>query len=205
MDTQKTSNTAKLRGFAIKALKAFVKALEMKDGEQKSTGRYRYEIPENGTTARIYVTETGETVPGFERTLDEWAADGKRIRLAFIGLLDAKIALDDQARQAREGGYARYTLNAITGEAYVSRNGARISELPDTQKQLLAREQGNAQAAPETIDGWALIGRPVEKYYFEGLKAAQDYGSENGVAEYREKMIARGIIRDPQRDKRSAQ
>lgn len=197
------NNTAKLRGFAIKALKAFVKALEMKDGEQKSSGRYRYEIPEQGTTARIYVTETGETVPGFERSLEEWAKDGKRIRLAFIGLLDAKIALDEQARQAREAGYARYTLNAITGEAYISRNGARVSELPDTQQKLLSPSV-NANPVPETIDGWALIGRPVEQYYFEGLKAAQDYGSENGVAEYREKMIARGIIRDPQREKRSS-
>lgn len=183
MNNPKSTNTAKLRGFAIIALRAFIKALEMKDGENKSTGRYRYEIPENGTTARILVEATGETVPGFERSLEEWAKDGRRIRLAFIGLKDAKIALDEQARQAREVGYARYTLNALTGEAYLDRNGSRLTD------------------KPSTIDEWAKIGRDVEQPLFESLKAAHEWGSENGVRETREKMIARGIIRAPRDSK----
>lgn len=181
-----TNSPAKLRGNAIIALRAFIKALELKDGDQKSTERYRYEIPENGNTARIFETATGATVEGFERTLEEWAKDGKKIRLAFIGLKDAKIALDEETDKAQGVSYVRYTLNAITGEAFLSRNTTQL------------------EGKPVTIEEWAKLGREVEKPLFESLKAAQDYGSESGEKDARDKMIARGIIRAPRDEKKPA-
>lgn len=181
-------NSSKLRGRAMQALRAFIKALEMKDGESKSSGRYRYEIPEGGTTARIYVVATGEDVPGYNRPLEEWANQGKQIRLAFIGLKDAQIVLNGEASAPRGDQSVRYRLNAITGEATLSTNGG----------DLVADK-------PTTIEGWARIGREVEKPLFEALTAAQEFQSEDGVRETREKMIARGIIRDPNRRKSAEQ
>lgn len=185
----------KLTGFAITALRAYIKALELNKGQFRSKGEYRYELPKPGNpdpkaTARIFVVATNETVEGYEKPLDEWIKPGKQIRLAFIGLRQAKIALDEQAGKPVN---VRYSLNAITGEASLTTRG---EPLPDK---------------PTTIAEWAKIGRDVEQPLFDALKKAQeslraavDYGSEDGqrdarkeIEELRAKMIACGVIRDP--------
>lgn len=184
----KQNNTNKVRGNAMQSLRAFIHALTIRDGKADGQERYRYEINDAAGTARIFDVASGQTVDGFERSLDDWAKEGRKVRLAFIGLWDAKIALDEEARQA--GGnvkYVRFALNVLNGEAVITRNGE------------------NVEGKPTTIDEWAKIGREVEKPLFESLKAAQEYGSEAGVRETREKMIARRIIRAPREDKKPAQ
>jgi len=179
--SNQTKNAGKLTGFAIIALRATIKALELNSGQSRSNGEYRYEIPKQTSpdqtlTARIYRVATGEDVEGFNLSLEEWAKSGKQIRLAFIGLKSEKINLEDGEAKS---GSVRYTLNAISGQASLSRNGTPISD------------------KPTTIADWAKIGRDVEKPLFESLKAAQEYGSKDGEEEARAKMIALGIIRDP--------
>jgi len=180
----KTNNPGKLTGAAIIALRATIKALEMNAGQQRSTGQYRYEIskptgPNQAVTARIYEVATGADVEGYNKPLEEWAKLGKKVRLAFVGLKDAKIALEERPEQDTEVAYVRFTLNSISGSATLSKNGNLV------------------EGKPTTIDEWAKIGREVEKPLFESLKMAQEYGSENGIRETRAKMIARGIIRAP--------
>ncbi len=179
--TTASTNSGKLTGFAIIALRAYIKALELNAGKAKSDGEYRYEIPKTqapgqAPTARIYAQATGQTVEGCDKPLEDWAKDGKQIRLAFIGLKDAKMQLEAQTSKPTK---VRYTLNAITGEACITVDGERLAD------------------KPVTIAEWAKAGREVEKPLFESLKAAQEWGSADGEAETKAKMIALGIIRAP--------
>jgi hypothetical protein len=180
--TSQNKNNGKLTGFAIIALRATIKALELNAGQTRSAGEYRYEIPkvsaDEAPTARIYTVANGEDVAGYNKSLDEWAKSGKQIRLAFIGLKSEKISLEDGENKPNS---VRYTLNAITGEAYLTCNGTPVS------------------GKPTTVADWSKVGRDVEKPLFESLKAAQEYGSKDGEEEARAKMIALGIIRDPRR------
>lgn len=194
---QKKIDPAKLVGFAIIALRANVKALDMQSGSRKSTERFRYDIAKDRSAARIIDTtiafdenqkteqweksSANQVVTGTEKSLEEWARPGKSIRLAKIGLLDTKIAMEDEANRASEAVFVRYTYNCVTGEAYLEKNGSRLTD------------------KPSTIEEWAKIGREVEKGLFEGLKAAQDYGSQDGIADFRARMIARGVIREPRK------
>ena len=183
MDSKTNNNPNKLRGNAMIALRAYIYALTARDGKRAEDEVYRYEINDAANSARILVTATGATAEGYERSLDEWSRDGKKIRLAFIGLKDAKIVLDDEAKQSKGAvTYTRYSLDVLAGVATISRNGENI------------------EGKPATIDEWAKIGRDIEKPMFEALKAAQQFGSADGEREYREKMIARGIIRKPRED-----
>lgn len=177
--SSQTRNIGKLTGFAIIALRATIKAIELNAGQNRSNGEYRYDIPKAGNgevpTAKIFRVDNGQVVDGCEKALEEWAKDGKQIRLAFIGLKSEKIALE----QSEDCGSVRYTLNALTGEAYLTSDGEKLA------------------GKPNTIEEWAKVGREVEKPLFESLKAAQDYGSKDGEEETRAKMVALGIIRDP--------
>lgn len=197
MDGQ-INNPAKLRGTAIIALRAFIKALEMADGEDH-TERYRYEFMDDGTKARIFVTATGETVADHCRPLEEWAKVGKQVRLAFIGLKDAKIELDEEAKEAPGTGYARYTLNVVTGGAYIERKGERLGEVPARLQARYELIKVQLPGMPATIEDWARVGREVEKPLFEELKQVSGFGAQYAESA-RAKMIARGIIRAPRTD-----
>jgi hypothetical protein len=209
----KKLDPAKLVGFAIIALRAQVKALDMQNGSRKSTERFRYDIAKDRSAARIIDTqiaidETAKTeqweksssnqvVPGTEKTLEDWARPGKAIRLAKIGLIDTKITLEDEAARASDTAYVRYTYNCMSGEAFLDRNGTRLTEIPESVKEHFTKH--GLTSLPSTIEDWAKVGREVEKILFESLKAAQDYGSKDGEKDTRAKMIARGVIREPRK------
>jgi len=189
-------NNAKLVGRAIVALRATIKALEMASGHfQRSTGRYRYEIANDRSSARIVDAANGnEPVEGQERTLEEWADEGKAVRLAFIGLKDAKLKLEAELQSSGKPGYVRFTLDILQGRAFLSRNGEVLTTPP---QEMRPWDDLGLGELPQDIETWAKIGRKVEKPLFESLKAAQEWGSASGMAETREKMIQLGIIRAP--------
>ncbi len=161
----------KRKGMAIKGLKAWIKALEMNEGTEVSQHKYRYEILEDGPAARVYLSENGTTVEGTHRSLEEWAAIGKPARLALIGLRFTK----DQVE--RDGDRVKYTMNVISGEAFLSRRGTRL------------------EPHPSTIDGWSPIGKEVENKEFESLRIAKDYGNKDAAEAVRTNMVRWGIIR----------
>ncbi len=210
----KTVDTSKLVGPAIIALRANIKALEDGSTHKKGEERFRYEIAADRSEARIVDTtitaaakeqadkwansSDNQVVPGSQKPLAEYATSGRPLRLCKIGLLDRKLALEESAKRAGETAYIRYSYNATTGAAGLTRNGNPITELPAPTK-----ENPNATiAAPTTVEGWAKLGREVEKGLFECLKMAQDYGSQDGVNETRAKMIARGVIRERREEKK---
>ncbi len=161
----------KRKGMAIKGLKAWIKALEMNAGVKVSEHTYRYEIAADGETARVYLSSTGNTVEGTERPLQEWADVGKPCRLALIGLRYTKDQLE------RDGDRVLYTLNVITGEAYLSRRDQRLND------------------QPSTIQGWVEVGKPIEKKEFESLRVAMDYHNDEAAESVKANMIKWGIIR----------
>ena len=159
------------KGMAIKGLKAWIKALELAEGARVSQQRYRYEIADNGLTARIYTSDDNSTVEGTERPLEDWANVGRPARLALIGLRHQK----DQMERA--GDRVQYTMNIVSGEAYLARNGARLED------------------HPVTVEGWAEFARPIEKAQFESLRVAQDWGNKDAEESVMADMIRWGIIR----------
>lgn len=170
----------KRKGMAIKGLKAHIKGLELNDNVRVSQHTYRYEIAANGETARIYLAATGVTVEGTERPLSDWADKGKPCRLALIGLRYTKDQLE------RDGDRVLYTLNVLTGDAYLARrNGEKVADLPTT------------------ITAWAEIGKPIEKREFESLRVAMDYHNQEAAASVKANMIRWGIIR-PAKDGEAA-
>lgn len=170
----------KRKGMAIKGLKAHIKALELNANVKVSEHTYRYEIAANGETARIYLAATGATVENTERTLADWADTGKPCRLALIGLRYTKDQLE------RDGDRVLYTLNVLTGEAFLSRRGEKVDGLPTT------------------ITGWAEVGKPIEKREFESLRVAMDYHNQEAADSVKANMIRWGIIR-PAKDGQSGE
>ena len=174
---------AKLTGFAIVALRATIKALELNVGQTKSKGEYRYEIIRSDSTgelasACIYRVEDAQEVEGCNRSLSDWARAGKEVRLALIGLTAEKFKLESGDGAPWN---VFYKLNVISGEARLTCGGVAVNGMPSD------------------IAGWAAIGLAVEKPLFESLKAAQECSSAQGVQEVRQKMIKLGIIRESQR------
>lgn len=161
----------KTKGKAIKGLKAWIKALEMQEGSRKSQGKYRYEIAEDGSTARIFTAADQATVEGTEKPLSEWAAVGVPARHALIGLRHTKESLEQQ------GPRVLYTLNVLTGEANISRDGTVLED------------------QPTTIEEWAKLGQEIEKREFDSLKAAKDYAHQGAVDFVLNNMVRWGIIR----------
>ena len=161
----------KSKGLAIKGLKAWIKALEIAEGSRISKQKYRYEIAEDGTTARIYTAADGTTVEGCERSLADWAKIGAPARHALIGLRYTKEQLD------REGPRVLYTLDVITQEAHISRDGQVLTD------------------KPTTIESWAQLGREIEKREFESKRAAEEWNNKDAVQHVLENMVRWGIIR----------
>lgn len=188
METRNTNQ--KDVGFAIHGLRAYIKALELAKNVRVSQSEFAYQIGEDRTSARIGsrfsespAAEASKTfelnghtyveVDGTSRSLSEWVKVGKQARLGLIGLKAAK----EELKEA--GDHVQFTLNVLTGEAFLSRAGGRLED------------------RPATIDEWAKAGRTVEKGLFESLKAAQDYHADSAAAEVKAKMVRLGVIREP--------
>jgi hypothetical protein len=82
-----------------------------------------------------------------------------------------------------------FDLNVITGEAGLTRDGERISKLPVSGSDEL-------MDAPTTIEGWAELGRSVEKPLFEQLKAAREWGIKDAEQKVWDEMVELGIVRE---------
>lgn len=178
-----TNNIQKLKGFTIRALKCHIKALELGEGVRVSQRAFRYELSADGLTARIIRTADGSEVEGTKRSIEEWAKVGKPARLGLIGLKAKKRDLREQ------GARVMFDLNVITGEAGLTRDGERISKLPVSGSDELID-------APTTIEGWAELGRSVEKPLFEQLKAAREWGLKDAEKKVWDEMVELGIVRE---------
>jgi len=203
-------SNSKLRGKAIAGVRAAIKEKEMElqsAGDRTARNRYRYQLGREDGQAWAVDSRTGQELPGFRKTLQEWADLGGLVRLAFIGLRFHKRELLTSLRSSRDGSRVRYTLKALSGEACLEKN----SQLVD--------------GFPITIDEWSKIGRQIEQPRFERLKqlqdelsnaneklrAAQDWGSQAGISESNTEIAAiaaqiealklecieLGIIREP--------
>ena len=172
----------KSKGKAIKGLKAYIKALELAEGNRVSQNKYRYEITEDGSSARIFTVSDNATVEGTDRPLVEWADIGGPARHALIGLRYTKEQLD------RTGPRVLYTLNVITQEANITRDGTIL--------------EGDEH--PTTIDGWAAIGKEIERQQFESMRAAEDYNNTSAVDFVLSNMVRWGIIRSKTRSETKA-
>jgi hypothetical protein len=174
METRNTKQ--KEVGFAIHGLRAHIKALELANGVRVSKNEYRYEIAADRLTARIVVTADQSEVEGTSRPLADWSKLGKQARLGLIGLRSEK----EKSHQA--GDHVQYTLNVVTGEAYLSKNGVRVED------------------KPQTIEEWAKLGREVEKLLFESLNGALEYNCDDAAKTVRAEMIRLGVIRERRAD-----
>ncbi len=180
---ESANNIQKLKGFTIRALKCHIKALELGESVRVSQRKYRYELSADGLTARVIRTADGSEVEGTKRTIEEWAKVGKPARLGLIGLKAKKRDLREQ------GARVMFDLNVITGEAGLTRDGERISKLPVPGSDELID-------APTTIEGWAELGRSVEKPLFEQLKAAREWGLKDAEKKVWDEMVELGIVRE---------
>jgi hypothetical protein len=170
METRNTKQ--KEVGFAIHGLRAYIKALELAQGVRVSKNEYRYEIAADRLSARIVASADQTEVEGTSRPLTEWSKLGKQARLGLIGLRSEK----EQSHQS--GDHVQYTLNVITNEAFLSKNGTRVEE------------------KPQTIDEWAKTGREIEKRLFESLNGALEYNCDDAAKTVRAEMIRLGVIRE---------
>jgi hypothetical protein len=160
----------KEQGFMVFGLKSFIKALEMADGDKKSSAKYRYQVDADASYAWIVLAADGTEVPETRRTRQEWAKIGRPARLASIALRATKDELDSLGR-------VEYTFNVVTGEGYVTLDDERLAD------------------RPQTVQEWAKIGAPLEKSLFEQLGAAREWGNTDAEETTREKMIKYGVIR----------
>lgn len=203
-------STRKLAGKAIPhktlvdmshhTLRAHAKAFELAGG---SVGRYSYEIAVDGKSA-VILDPQGQVVSS--KSIEEWAADGPSIRLAFIGLKAFKEKLDEASRDAGRRFSARYHLNALEGD---------VAEL-SVQDQPLGRDELLARAAElklvesvknaleklgadelKKISGWAKLGREVEVDFYQVLQAAEKWQLHDAAAAERERGYRLGILRRP--------
>ena len=167
-------------GHAIHGLRPHIKALELAEGVTKSTGQFRYEISADRRSARIVRNpQPGENIPahewlvvdGTDRSIEDWAKAGKQSRLAFIALKSTKEKLRLQ------NVHVQYSLNALNGQAFLTCDGAVMTE------------------HPTTIRDWAPLGRAVEVRYFESYKAAIEWNNPAAAASVRATMETFGILR----------
>lgn len=167
-------------GHAIHGLRPYIKALEVAQGTTTSVGEFRYEVSSDRTSARILRNPTPGSdtaqsdwlvVEGTERSIEDWAQIGKKARLAFIGLKETKEKLRLQSD------HVQFTLNVLTGEAFLSRGGAVLGDYP------------------AKIDDWAPIGRAAEVLYFESYNVALKWSNASAADEVRAHMEKVGILR----------
>ncbi len=186
-------------------LRAHAKAYELKAG---AAGRFSYQIAVDGRSAVILDPE-GQVVSS--KPIEEWAADGAAIRLAFIGLKALKEKLDEASRDAGRRFMARYNLNALDqgGVATLSVQDkvmsradllASAAELKLVEGVKVALERlGEDELAK--VSGWAKLGREIEVDFYQVLQAAEKWQLVDAAAAERERGYRLGILRRP----RSAQ
>lgn len=172
----------KEKGFMVFGLKSWIKALELANGHRKSAGEFRYVVAADASTAKVVRLSDGSVVEGTERSRQEWAAIGKPARLASIALRATK----DELEQA-SGERIEYSFNVITGDAFLSARGVRVTSNGST-------------AYGATIAAWATVGQPIEQSLFQQLTAAREWGNKSAEQVTRDKMIKYGVIRKPKAD-----
>lgn len=208
------NNTARPRrsekdpvGWAHHALRAFVKAYEIKAGNGVE---YSYSVSADRTSASI-LDENGQAVD--TRTIAEWAKLGPQLRGALIGLKDMKETFENEARRKHEQHKVRFYLNVLeSGRAELIVDGQ-----PVTRDALVAMLSGRQRLVAAdcpivavlstlndedllSIAGWSKVGRQCEILVYESLTAAEQYGIDDAAANERERAYRLGIIRRPRKD-----
>ena len=186
-------------GMAIHALRAYVKAFEMKAGDGV---QYSYRIAENGDEASI-LDPAGS--PCLTKSVEDWASQGPRLRLALIGLKGVKDEYERAARAASARANVRFYLNTFDGEATLTADGARVSKTELGQiAPVLGLPTVLSTILPELPDddlskiaSWARIGRELEIEFFQALEVAEQYNLPDAVAKERERGYRLGILRRP--------
>jgi len=198
---------AKLHGMAIVALRAFIKAEEIESGGKKRRENFRYEIhPESGT-ARIIDTTTGDPIEKYTRLITDWARSGRDIRRAFIALRDAKMKMERHYRSSdSDAPQIRFTLNAITGEAFLTKDRVRLmAMLSKDGKKIVALlsndgscvesvlskedrawvEEALAKESVSQEKSWLRVARTIEDWAKVGKAVEEPYWvSLNAAKEY---------------------
>lgn len=191
-------------GWAHHALRAFVKAYEMKAGNGVE---YSYSVAPDRTSASI-LDEQGQVVD--TRTIAEWAKMGPELRLALIGLKDLKETVESEARRLGETKRVRFYLNILeSGKAELNIDGQPVTRdgllavlngrqrVVDLVCPVAATVESLVDAELLTIAGWSKIGRQCEIVVYETLTAAEQYGIEDAAKNERERAYRLGIIRRP--------
>ena len=107
-----------LVGRAHHAFRAYVKAYSLQTGQKHS-----YKIADDKRSASI-LNEAGTAV--LTRTIEQFAAEGGRARLAFAGLKDIKEKFDVLFGSAGERADVRYNLDILTKSATLTVDGAIV-------------------------------------------------------------------------------
>lgn len=190
-----------LVGRAHHAFRAYVKALSVSTGQ-----RHSYKIADDKRSASI-LNEGGEAV--LTKTIDQFATEGGRARLAFAGLKDMKERFDALFAEANEQADVRYHLDIVEKTATLSVDGAAVDK--STLTEILGASYktptganpvneaiaGLSDADLQTIEGWEKIGRPVSSLLYAELSSAEEYGLQDAAAELRERAYRLGLIRRP--------
>ena len=188
-----------LVGMAIHALRAYVKALELKanDGSE-----YSYHIPEDGASASV-LDPQGQ--PCLTKPIDEWAAEGPQLRLAMIGLKAVKEKFEKAAQDAGSRINARFYLNTLEGSATLTIDGNTLNAADFNQMLTVLGlpEPVNTFVADlgaedlSKVPAWARIGREVEIEFFQILQAAEKYDLADAAQKERDRGYRLGILRRP--------
>ena len=99
--------------------------------------------------------------------------------------VSATISAATKDKLDRPGEPVFYTLNVITGEASITRQGELVS----------TDETGST--LPASTTAWAELGKAIERREFESLRAAKEYRNESAIGIVESNMIRWGIIRAP--------
>jgi hypothetical protein len=172
------SNDNKAKGFAIVALRAYVKALEMEERipAGATDSPYRYEI--NHRTGRAVVLNTRTGAVEFEDSIAEWADEGRTIRLALIGLKATKLQVEAElSARGSHNHQVLYRFDAQKGEGYILNGGKPVT------------------GVPVEVEDWAELGAQMEKSMFAQLHAATLRRSQRETRAIKELMEKVGIIR----------
>ncbi len=188
-----------LVGMAIHALRAYVKALELKAGDGR---QYSFVIPEDGKTAQILNPE-GQAV--MARTIEKWASEGPALRLSMIGLKGMKEKFEKVAAVAGQRESVRFYLNVLENKATLTVDNVPLSKsdllnrlpalaTPDT---LMASLPGFAEEELSSISDWARIGRELEVEFFHILETAEKFSLVEAAQQERERGYRLGLLRRP--------
>lgn len=190
-----------LVGRAHHAFRAYVKALSVANNQ-----RYSYKIADDKRSASI-LDEAGQ--PVLTRTIEQFATEGGRARLAFAGLKALKEKFDTLFAEAGENPEIRYHLDILQKTATLSIDGVVVDK--STMVEVLGASYKTPTGANpvneaiaqlndadlQSIEGWEKIGRPVSSLLYAELSSAEEYGLHDAANELRERAYRLGLIRRP--------